>query len=454
MTENSGEMVTPSRQELRQFSKAREAEISRKHPFAPRSAFERQTTAEAIRRERRGRDRASSGIAALRPQETERSSRLQQHTQEATILQHESEALQQQIADQETSLVKRIVGHFRPQILSSVEERAEAVGQRLALSEKDLDLEQRLYEDLKRQMRDLEEAKTRANLRAQQRLNTFYEDTTGHYRLDKQRQENKVALEAHKKEHGSVEEAIREFSVYFVHATNPLITNGWGNNPFLREGIDWTDKVALVIAKKPALSASSIKQNSPAKTWADIGTVLNGGIIHDASPYDHATQVRQAGERASVYSEPETNEEYRSRVRQAAQQMGYTRNDGYNEYVIAHPQTVGLFINLDKIRLRERNNTERQPDPNTVYQSTHFPIGGRKHMAYADVFAAAETFQLPVFVFDLGTAYRVTFDPETRSMIKGERVTPQEMSALKYTPPDIPIITEKAKQALIPEALV
>jgi hypothetical protein len=89
-----------------------------------------------------------------------------------------------------------------------------------------------------------------------------------------------------------------------------------------------------------------------------------------------------------------------------------------------------------------------------VYHTTHFS-SAKELISYADIFEAAEQFQMPVFVFDNGTAYEATLDLDTKSILRGREVPPQEMSQREYTTlPDNSLIEEMGNQALRPETLV
>ncbi len=358
----------------------------------------------------------------------------------------ELEEVRQELTDQSTSLVKRSIALFRPSRTRTLQERSHVLQRELEPLSNTHDFNEYKYQQLQRELERFEQIRSKLP-DGRVLLDNFY-DTNGRLMdIYRERGRKQKERDAYAREHGTISEIVRNHGVYLVHATHPNIDEGQ-NNRFLRKGVTWQDKVAVILDRKPTISGSTVRPGSKALTWSSIGLVLRKGVVEDAYKDDIGTKTESRTTKRSAFIRSEGVEGYKRDLIDAI--YGSQR---YNELIIGDdPEVAGMFINLDGVVLDTQIlRTNRSP-----YDLTRFHIGGGKDMSFREVFDGASDFGMDVFLFENGTAYRGALDESRGTLLKGQNVTPQEMLQVAYTvPPDKQwSVQQRARNSLTLEALV
>lgn len=266
-----------------------------------------------------------------------------------------------------------------------------------------------------------------------QELNNLNQETATELGLQEQPQltleQQEKDLEQYKDTEGKVEKIAVDKEVYFVHVTTPVIEGGQQNR-FLREAVQWPDKVAFLVDRKPTVSTSTITRGEPRRNlWGGgIGAIVTGGRVEEAGVGDLESKATGIKSRESGRGTSESVEEYKKNLDRAISgsfenPWGEITKPEWNELMIgADPQVAGLFINLDQDGSMERSII------------CGYKNGKPVEVSYKEVFQQAENFGMPVFVFKKGIAYEANLN-ESGGIILRREISPSEMVKEKYQIP-------------------
>ena len=396
----------------------------------------RAATAEKVRSERKQLRHVRGEIEAI----TENRDQMGAHIREQQdLIEQYSEKVESQrreLREREVKLARRAMGFFRLSNNDGVRGDITATESEIERTEQDLQAQysemRQMYDELQR----LQYEKERLP-KSTETLAKFYQEAGIELRNARERD----ALEKYKSERGTVEYLASSQNMYFLHGTNPNILGGQ-NNAFLKDGVSWEDKIAVVVEIRPTLSVSTIRERLGCMSlWSNVGVVLTGGKVEEASFSDSGTVTSGINTRTTSINTSRTVEDYKRNTSHAS---SWNR---YNEFIVSDPQVAGLYINLDDSSRVSRN---------TIY--TGYNSRGEKidDIPFSEVQNVAEFYGMKVFGITGGQARTMNINIDTNEYTLGDVISPSEMLSFGYSIPEenSDEVREIAKSSLTPAALV
>ena len=144
-----------------------------------------------------------------------------------------------------------------------------------------------------------------------------------------------------------VQNICREYGCFMVHAISPDFTPG--NNSLLYKGTSWKDKLKVLLALEPTISASTIQPgDNDQNLWSRMGLIVSKGKVTYAENRDAGTQALNIKERADnsklLGFQPDNARDMISGA------ISGRQKNAYNEMVIRDPKIAGFFVCLDKFK--------------------------------------------------------------------------------------------------------
>ena len=254
--------------------------------------------------------------------------------------------------------------------------------------------------------------------------------------MEEQRQ--KEELEAYRQEHGTIPEIAGRYDSYVVHGISWV--PGGTNNQILAKSADWQDKLMVVVAEQPPLSGSFIKAGSGPQTglWADIGVIMQSGIIAEAHEGDKASEVVDK-KKKHTFSTPRNIGQYQQGIERAVAR-GNVGFFGHNEVILEFGSKPGAFyIHLDRSSDHDKTGMMRSLEEvrykNKTPRDTYYHEGVQypdydNGIEYQDIYEIAKFVGLPVVVIKDGIVYESSFS-QTEGLTVGRELSPQDITSLK-----------------------
>ncbi len=189
-----------------------------------------------------------------------------------------------------------------------------------------------------------------------------------------------------------VKSVMRDHDVFVIHSIAPDSVPG--ENSLLTYNVSWEEKLQILLAFDPMVSASTIKEGDTVlNMWSPMGVVLKGGHILSANPIDGGTVAESIGARANarVY-----DKNISVSIGRAIRER---KRDFYNELTVSSPEVAGIYV-----------THQRRVGPVSIKKTP--PID-------RDIRKVAEKFGITVFVLENGNLYRSHFD-ENRGLFVAE----------------------------------
>ena len=184
---------------------------------------------------------------------------------------------------------------------------------------------------------------------ARERLTTFYagqEEKWKEYLEDERIRDVRTVMQEH--------------DAVFIHGFSGKVPSG--NSP-LFQATNWKTKLKILLALKPTISTSTIKEGDTDRNmWARNGVILNGGRVSSASRGDGGTIAQGLRKRQNF--EPKENIK---RLIDTAVEDRPT----YNELVVDNPQAVGLYYEEEG---KNRVATASRADMEDVARELGMPL--------------------------------------------------------------------------------
>lgn len=190
---------------------------------------------------------------------------------------------------------------------------------------------------------------------------------------------------------------------FMVHAIHPTYTPG--NNSLLKKGSTWQEKLQIMLALEPTISASTVHKgdNGNDNLWARMGVVLSGGRVASACRRDAATVATdvQTREKAADWTQ----------IEDLVQGAIKDRTSSYNEFVVERPEVAGFFYCMDEEGPKSEN-------PRTV--------------DFGEVQPILAEYEIPLFIMQGGRMYEPVFDESGKLTGPGRELKPEDVVSAKY----------------------
>ncbi len=267
--------------------------------------------------------------------------------------------------------------------------------------------------------------------------------------LEEQRQ--KAELERYKQEHGTVAEVTDRYQGYIVHGITPGF--GGANNMVLEDTASWADKLMVIVAERPPLSASFVKKgNGPQHLWSPIGVVIQSGIIAEAEGGDLGSLA--VDKKTKKGKDPKNIMRYQQSLERAvAKNNAHISSGWHNEVILEFGLKVGgVYINLDQGGDTIFDNKGMRFESGNLKRAaggTGEIINRLDRIEYEDIYETASIVGLPVVVLKNGILYESSYDP-TRGLTVGRELSPREITASPTEIPNenIPGVQKRANSVL------
>lgn len=205
-----------------------------------------------------------------------------------------------------------------------------------------------------------------------------------------------------------VSRVLQEENVTFVHGIHPNFIPE--KNSLLERWVDWKTKLRILISCAPSISTSTLREgDTPANMWARMGVLVTGGSVREARSQDAGTKARGVKERTEtpVYKGFE-DEDPVVRIREAIKNR---QRGNINELTVEEPAFAGLYYCRDEQEHTIQN--DRVPE--------------------SEMIVTAEELGMSIFLVEQGVPYRTTIDPETKQLVRGERVDPATLATERFS---------------------
>ena len=205
---------------------------------------------------------------------------------------------------------------------------------------------------------------------------------------------------------GNVTNVLQQRGTLLVHAFQNPVFSPSDENGVLRKEIGWRNKLDLLMALEPSISASAVDEQHP-KTFAPVGVVLGDGQITAASARDMGTRIADRNTRSVAVSRPD-------RVRdQIDSALSPERaGQGWTEFVVNEPKVAGIFFRVE---------SDGSLADLEIGSDTNVP----------EVVAAAQERHLPIFALRDGSLYKMEAE-EALALAKPTESTSMERVGLAY----------------------
>jgi len=227
--------------------------------------------------------------------------------------------------------------------------------------------------------------------RAREMLLEFYTNESEKYK------EYKEGLEARQ-----VSSIMNNYEVAVVHALHPTFTPG--ENTLMREGASLEDKLRVLLATQPTISASTFgSQDSHDNLWASVGVILRAGEVLNADSSDlgtKATSIDGRGSTAPLFG--------KGNIRERITKAVAGPKIKYNELVVDNPDVAGMFICLDPFQEYSNQEEARSID----------------HREFKRI---SNSLSLPVYALLGGEIYEAIFNEKTKRYDVGPKVSLKEI---------------------------
>ncbi|MBU0660639.1 hypothetical protein KKG22_00495 [Patescibacteria group bacterium] len=292
----------------------------------------------------------------------------------------EIEGYGKNISNIESSVIQRFLKFFEiKRIQESLREKEQQREGLLEVYGKMKELLVELYQQ-RENRHELDEAK--------ERLDEFYHGENE--RLQEYQEEEKVR---------NVEEIIRKHNVYFLHGIHPKFVPLY--NSMLTREVDWQTKLKILLSLEPSLSTSTTQAgDTHGNIWSRMGVVLNGGRIAAAHHSDAGTQATSLNNRVGLVDKRDIASDIDSAILDRVT---------YNEFVLERPGVSGFFVCTEN-------------------------IGGEKNdlVDFSEIYSGTQKLGMPLFVLEYGEMYEAEYDNESNILIKGKKISPEEMLGITY----------------------
>lgn len=204
----------------------------------------------------------------------------------------------------------------------------------------------------------------------------------------------------------------------------------------LEGAASWADKLIVIVAEQPPLSASFVKKgNGPQQLWSPIGVVIQDGIVAEAGGGDLASAVVDKKNKRS-HNPPMNIRWYQEGLERAVAKNN--NFDGWNNEVILEfgSRAGGFFINLDQTGDTSFDNEGMRFESGNLYRdrTTGNIIKRLDRIEYKDIFETAGFIGLPVVVMKNGTLHKSSYD-QAQGLTIGRELSPREITS---NPTEIP----------------
>lgn len=230
--------------------------------------------------------------------------------------------------------------------------------------------------------------------------------------------EDPVSREAKKDETLPLAEIVNQYQVKFVHGIRPYFTPQI--NSLLHQGVGWEDKLKILLAVNPTISASTIrKDDNYMNMFSRMGVILSAGEIVNAHSVDAGTVAKGLSTRAEWEErEADLNEQVRKAIEERGTFLQAGQGPTYNEFIIKNPGIAGFYICNDDTGTWESNDLVSMREIGQVYQR----LG------------------LPIFIIEQGVVYKAEDNPVKRQIFYSydDPITPLEIIEQgAVVPPDL-----------------
>ena len=210
---------------------------------------------------------------------------------------------------------------------------------------------------------------------------------------------------------GNVGNVMRQRGTFLVHAFQNPIFSPSDENGLIRKEIKWRDKLDLLMALEPSISASAVDEKHHG-TFAPVGVLLGEGQIIAAAAHDMGTKA--AADRSRPISRYVQEVPVRKQVEDALETNDNKPSTGWNEFVVNEPKVAGVFFRVDPSG-----------------KLADLEIGSDTNIA--EVVAAAQERNLPLFALRDGTFHHIEPDEALALGTPTETITKERVGLNEYS---------------------